>query len=136
MSWNLRDYRKAKATPEGAPPSEPVFDDDLPLPTFAGMDEWDEDAPSHPGWLTQELKAQGMMTPKELDRFAWLQRRGIEPLHDAEPPPAQRPSLLQRLLPWRTPAAPEIDEARPPWAPRSAHEAPPGFRPGGGDDGR
>ena len=133
MSWNLRDYRTKQAQGETSPPA-PVFDDDLPLPTFAGMDEWDEDA-SPPGWLTQELKAQGMMTPKELDRFAWLQRRGIAE-RDTAPPPAQRPSLLQRLLPWRTPAEPEVDEERPPWMPRSAHEAPPSFRPGGGDDGR
>lgn len=132
MSWNLRDYRtKGKTTPEGAPPPAPVYDDTLPLPTFAGMEDWDEDA-SPPGWWTQELKAQGLMTPKELDRFAWVQRRGIDPLHEAEPPPAQRPSLLQRLLPWRTPAEPEVDEERPPWKPRSAHEAPPGARPGGG----
>ena len=104
MTWTLRDMHRGRPTPREALP-QPEFHDDEPLPShayFAGMDEGDEDA-APPGWgaLRVVSEEQGMLTPRALERYAWLMTRGITASTD-------------------DPEAPQT---------RSAHEAPPGWRP-------
>lgn len=122
MRRGLREEKRAVRPSDGLDePIQPV--------SIGGMDMWDEDA-AQPG-LARELKAQGMYTNRELDDYAHMLRRGVVEGSAPEPSsPAHGPSLLQRLFSWRKGTEADIDEANPPWMPRSAHEAPLGYRPG------
>ena len=81
MSWSIRDHRQGatETTREPAPPQ--TFHDDEPLPTYmAGLDDYDETAPTIPLWQRQTMRQHGLLTDPELDRWRSIMQRGIEAL--------------------------------------------------------
>ena len=152
MTWSLRDFRQESSSVEHPPPpAAPAWNDDEPLPTFAGDmsdDYYDrEDEPvTTPAWMEKDLEQQGLWSQAKLDAFARLQTRGIQPTHEDpnapawgsghEPPRAPTPVLqateadgfwawLRRCggaRPEAAPLDPGPEQAQPAF--RSAHELP------------
>ena len=63
-----------------APPPDQTYQDEEALPTYAdGLEAYEDETVAWPvtGREQRAFREQGFYSPQQLDRWAWLMRRGV-----------------------------------------------------------